>query len=310
MRPITTMTGRLACACNLAYEDKNGHVPGGNANRDDYFSAGALTADPVNISDATEINVCRIWDLGETVVAAFRGTQPPLPNTNPLRNLQILADWVQNLNIRLVDAPWLAANSAGARLHGGFSSAIDSIWPDVFETLEAMSRIPGKTRFIFTGHSKGGAMATIAALRWVFETPPSQTIEVVTFGAPRAGNEAFAEVYARQNRITHSRIEFGLDIVPHLPLTSLTLGTLLSEITPGQFDTDLPQDYAHVGALTYFDGAGRSIPDSATLVTERLGFLIAALPFSPQLILTDHFIWSTGGQPGYLTSVSPGGYWG
>jgi Lipase (class 3) len=309
MTQIPNLTGRLACACNLAYAVNGSDVLGQNATIDDYLLAGGLPDDSETISDGTGINACRIWLSPDGIVAAFRGTLPPLPNPILVRNLQVLGDWVQNLDLALEDAPWLSGIAPGTCLHSGFKAAMDSIWPNVAQTVSEISRKTGETRIRFTGHSKGGAMATIAALRWVLEKQPAEPVQVVTFGAPRAGNQAFARFYNDQRLIIHERFEFGFDLVPHVPLTSIALVGMVTAITLGRIKPELRQDYAHVGALRYYDSNGTCLADSDQLAGQRGLRLVYPFPPSPDRLIKDHFVWSTKGQAGYLTCVSPPGYW-
>ena len=91
--------------------------------------------------------------VGETeneVIVAFRGTLPP--NSASPDQRQVLLDWLGNLDALLVagaDLPGL--------VHQGFLGALDALWPDVADAVT-----PGKTLY-FTGHSKGGAIANLAA---------------------------------------------------------------------------------------------------------------------------------------------------
>ena len=56
--------------------------------------------------------------------------------------------------------------------------------------------LPRDFSILLTGHSLGGALATLAAydIRVSLNVPPCQ-IECYTFGAPRVGNYAFAHDY-------------------------------------------------------------------------------------------------------------------
>ncbi|CAD5225834.1 unnamed protein product [Bursaphelenchus xylophilus] len=70
---------------------------------------------------------------------------------------------------------------------------------------------------IVTGHSLGGAMASIAAFDLVtFAKVDAEKVKLVTFGQPRTGDREFAEVHdeliPHAYRITHAR-----DVVPHVP---------------------------------------------------------------------------------------------
>ena len=74
---------------------------------------------------------------------------------------------------------------------------------------------PGTPAYI-VGHSMGGALAQLAALDVRFAGAAAR-VHVYTFGAPRIGNDAFADVvraYTQEAwRFTHNR-----DIVPSVPL--------------------------------------------------------------------------------------------
>ena len=67
-------------------------------------------------------------------------------------------------------------------------------------------------RIVFTGHSIGGAIATIAGVlaRYVYA---DLTLEVITFGSPRVGDILFVEQFART--VTSSlRVVRESDIIP------------------------------------------------------------------------------------------------
>ena len=64
-------------------------------------------------------------------------------------------------------------------------------------------------KFLVTGYSLGGALATLAALEIKQLLQPS-SIKLYTFGQPRVGNDAFARYVesifsnGEYNRITHA----------------------------------------------------------------------------------------------------------
>ena len=80
---------------------------------------------------------------------------------------------------------------------------------------------------MITGHSLGGALATIAGFDFFHDTTLTDEfgekwdrnlINVVTFAAPRVGNEAFAKKFASTIGVANSlRITSGYDMVPALP---------------------------------------------------------------------------------------------
>lgn len=96
---------------------------------------------------------------------AFRGTEPDSVGDIGTDLLATLAEW-----------------PPGGRVHQGFARAFDSVRPVIDRWLRDH---PGPAP-IFTGHSLGAALATLAASHWA----PARYI---TFGSPRVGNEAFAD---------------------------------------------------------------------------------------------------------------------
>jgi len=89
-----------------------------------------------------------------------------------------LASWLGNLDMAMT--PW----PRGGRVHRGFNTMLMELWDEISKALDAV-HVP----LFYTGHSLGGALATLAAsLR-----PPQA---VYTFGAPRVGDAAFAETLA------------------------------------------------------------------------------------------------------------------
>jgi triacylglycerol lipase len=86
-----------------------------------------------------------------------------------------LVNWVTNLDSVLTDCA-----TGGGRVHEGFQKALDPVW----ERLESLLA-SGLGPLFFTGHSRGAALATLAAAR---HGQPSQ---LYTYGSPFVGDEAF-----------------------------------------------------------------------------------------------------------------------
>jgi len=148
------------------------------------------------------------------VVIAFRGTDT-------------LLDWL-DFNVDLAPVRW----EAGGKVHRGFKEAFDAVW----NRLEPARR-PG-VPLIFTGHSLGGALATLAASR---QAPTS----TYTFGSPRVGDAVFGATVPRQ---AFFRIVNNRDLV-----------------------TDVPTLLEHVGSLRYIAHDGRIVadPDESTIRADR-----------------------------------------
>lgn len=66
-----------------------------------------------------------------------------------------------------------------------------------------------------TGHSLGGALATLAALD--LRARFGQIVQLIQFGSPRVGNEAFYTKVKQVFGSTDFRVTHANDIVPHWP---------------------------------------------------------------------------------------------
>ncbi len=110
------------------------------------------------------------------------------------RGTASLRDWL--VNVRAVRRSW----QGPGRVHYGFRRALHRVWSRLEPHLDDAPDA------FFTGHSLGGALATLAAaLR-----PPLATY---TFGAPKVGDRTFAA--ALPNGV--HRVVNGRDLVPELP---------------------------------------------------------------------------------------------
>jgi len=139
------------------------------------------------------------------VLVAFSGSDMREREGNNV--FDALADWMVNLRFGTVPS------ERGGRVHKGFVEALEEVWGprEGDEGLEAyLDGLcgDGRRRVWFTGHSLGGALATLAAGHY------GRAPEVYTFGAPRVGDREYVEsldtpVYRFVN---------GRDVVPKLPV--------------------------------------------------------------------------------------------
>lgn len=99
-------------------------------------------------------------------VLSFRGTDKDDPT-----------DLMDDLNA--TPQPW----QAGGKVHSGFAKALLEVWPGVKAALQEFAQY----RFLFTGHSLGAAMATLASS---LQKPAA----LYTIGSPLVGDQAFADL--------------------------------------------------------------------------------------------------------------------
>lgn len=130
-------------------------------------------------------------------VIAFRGTYR-------------LVEWQNNLHIRMKPIE-IGPNSESFEVHQGywdlFTTCLESIHQFIKNNFESEN-----FELVFTGHSLGGALATLAAI-WCKVLHPTLRISLITFGTPRCVSPAVAQWI--QNHIYHAvSYERATDPVP------------------------------------------------------------------------------------------------
>jgi hypothetical protein len=291
----TTLPCRLLCASRVAY------AVGANASPipacPPYDVAVGFTSGPIGfVSGPSGIDACLVGTNADGVVLALRGTLPPdSPNHE-----QTFEDWLNDIDAVLVPQAGIQG-----KVHQGFWNALNALWPTLLaETQKQLAAAPGSTLYI-TGHSKGGAMASLAAARFALAGISST---VCTFASAHPGNTVFAKFFASLAMIeSATRYEYADDIVPHLP-PSLALRHAFATLDKfKQFSDELITkaaddiDYAPVGVLRFIDWNGSVVGDSPTLPISRafhLAELIAQMRFDQ--IVHDHTIDCGGGYAGTI----------
>lgn len=176
-----------------------------------------------------------IASVADTALVVFRGSES-------------VGDWLANFDIQSTTRPY-------GLLHRGFFRAFEDVQDQI---LQALSTLNSK-RVIVTGHSLGGAIATVFAA----EAPANLPIKwIYTYGQPCVGigNDYTAALTDRYGK-TLVRFVNDDDIVPRLP----------------------PSPYRHVGRLVHFSADGDVGGDP-----ERLA-VGAGIADGPPLLTEDEF---------------------
>lgn len=265
-----------------------------------YFRKSAFNQDdpPVAFAAGADgIHGCLVGSLsdptapgpGTSVVIAYRGTHPPDIN-GVLDVASFVQDWANNF-----DAVPIHVAGVPGRVHAGFWEGMDALWTAPFID-EVQRRLDGPTprRLYVTGHSKGGAMAHLAGMRFAEELG-IEPAAVVSFAGARPGTQDFADAY-RARKLRSRRYEYGDDIVPHLPPSDFflqhlkdnlrrfqdiqpALTSIFSRPSKQHLDT-IPRllrtldnigahNYISVGELHYLTPFGDAVGDSTTLRVRR-----------------------------------------
>jgi hypothetical protein len=119
-------------------------------------------------------------------VLSFRGTDKDDPSD--------LAD-----DLDALPQTW----QAGGKVHSGFARALQEVWPGVQAALQECNDY----RLLFTGHSLGAAMATLASS---LQKPGA----LYTIGSPRVGDQAFVD---KLQALDNHRYVDCSDLVTRLP---------------------------------------------------------------------------------------------
>lgn len=125
---------------------------------------------------------------------------------------------------------WYAKEPRLGFVHAGFRQSVDNLWDEVkHHILE-----DGYKPVFFAGHSLGGAMASLMAVRMLHDPEMIKPQKLYTYGAPRA----FSLLGSRLTcaGVEHHRWVNNLDIVPRSP------GVLMG--------------YGHFGQLHYINSWG------------------------------------------------------
>jgi hypothetical protein len=124
-----------------------------------------------------------------------------------------------NNNDKAVDVEIDRVPEAGALVHSGFKRYLDAVWPQVTQCVAGYRANHPNQNICITGHSLGGALATLAFTR--LNDPASS---LITFGCPRVGNPSYCNLIAAAagTRACYRAVD-NLDIVTHVPTDFLNL---------------------------------------------------------------------------------------
>ena len=237
----------------------------------------------VHDNDSTPTSFAGILEYERVVVIAFQGTITEFGIDGQF-SFSSLKDWIQNFKVKQVETD---KSGLPGRVHFGFLKQLDLIYEKVKLSIPSGTRKP----IVLTGHSQGGAVATLATKK--LELDGYKVKETYTFAAPRPADRRFATSIGSPI----FRVEFGQDIVPHVPPTVKSrslftdgLGLIGQHIDlPGPLAAYLKltkklrdNSYQSIGALTYGSETGEYLTDldakqEAALFKKRKRKLFAAV---------------------------------
>jgi hypothetical protein len=266
---------RMAKASDVCYSIGS---PGGLTSCPFYNDVG-FTVPPRSFT-ADMINAALVGATATEIILSFRGTLPiDLADWNDF--IESVDDWVHDGEAVLVKVPY-----APGLVHQGFSASLETLWASTVAAVRQLTvtQLP----VVVTGHSKGGALATLAAIRLRSEGVATP-IGVYTYGSPRVGDTPFSTSY--NAGVSQWRFENNNDLVPHLPPAAQLLDFL------GEVDSRLSgltaYAYLHAGTLEYLGSNGKCTEGNPKNSLDILGQRMrsfAALLLTGQIkqVATDH----------------------
>lgn len=182
---------------------------------------GGLTQPPILIDRKTTDTQCAILPDEGGIFIVFRGSESSFDWDTNFATRQERAEFDQKIiQDAIVDTedkekvyPYEGGSRSGAMMHRGFVAAYFSVRDEIHDY---MKKHPISTAIV-TGHSLGGALATLCAVDIQYNFSDTvKTIEAYTFGAPKVGNDGFRDSFNRRVPSSY-RFVYGMDIVPELP---------------------------------------------------------------------------------------------
>lgn len=144
------------------------------------------------------------WNWNKQLFVIFRGTSSP-------RDIRI------DIDLRLV--PLNASQKDDVKVHRGFLRQFNGIKNQLDDLLMYHLKTSKIQRIIFTGHSLGGALATLATYHYTSKLCNKCLYTCITFGSPKVGNKLFCLNFQSVVDInTSTRFQNIDDIVCLFPL--------------------------------------------------------------------------------------------
>lgn len=187
----------------------------------DSIQFGGLSEKPFLINQSDTDTQCAILSNGSGATIVFRGSESDFDWKTNFEYRQEQAEFSETVIQDEIVAPqeqekiypYPGESSSGATMHRGFVRAYFSVRNQLHDYVRNHSI----TSVALTGHSLGGALATLGAvdIQYNFANQVS-SLELYTFGAPKVGNDGFRDSFNR--RVPNSyRFVYGMDLVPELP---------------------------------------------------------------------------------------------
>ena len=221
----------MAKFSELSYYSKEDNSPDVEAIKSTLYGIDKKFSDVQGFSNKSSQGI--VINHEDFIVPAFRGTDE-------------IADWLDNLNVS-------SQPSALGNIHTGFYKALMDIWPQMKSCIRSFRRAlddhPGKSLWL-TGHSLGGALATLAAATLI--EADETFYGAYTFGSPRVGDRVFARNFNVEVKNKVFRFQNNNDLVSRIPTRMMGYshaGSFVYISEGGQLNTDIGLWYRFIDTV-------------------------------------------------------------
>jgi len=147
------------------------------------------------------------WPAQNSIVVAHEGTDP----TQLLSDLTDVDIFMGNL-----DSTLFPGVSSSVEVHEGFRNEHEQTAETILNEVKRLMSATGSKSVVTIGHSLGGALAELDSLFLTLNLPSTTSVRAMTYGTPRVGNPAFAQLIDAKVP-NFRRIDNELDIIPIVP---------------------------------------------------------------------------------------------
>lgn len=176
---------------------------------------------------------------GNNIYVVFRGTRTPL-------------EWFDDVTIKQI-----AYIQGWGKTTLGFKAIYDELSGHIIDALQKLYQTQPNSNIFVTGHSLGGALATLCVPDILSKTKFQNPI-LYTFASPRTVDVEFAKTF-RDKKIEGFRIANTEDIVPTLPLSTPFLEKDLLGIARALIALGLQSSLARISNYEVFEHVGEPI---------------------------------------------------
>ncbi|KAF9529413.1 alpha/beta-hydrolase [Crepidotus variabilis] len=143
----------------------------------------------------------------KSVIVSHEGTDP----------LELESDLTDiNLLLGDLDSTLFPGVTDVVQAHTGFRDEHAKTAAIILKEVKRLFTAKGTKSVTLVGHSLGGAIAELDSLYLKLNLPSDSSIQAVTFGTPRVGNSAFAELIDTKV-VKFKRVNNDHDLIPILP---------------------------------------------------------------------------------------------